>query len=482
MQARVTATCQRIALDLDGDLHVVEVKVGAAKAEYAHQEGRIRIDLPAEVQPGSDLEVSVGYDGVPRVAPNAPWNGGFTWSKTKDGKPWIATTCQGEGADLWWPCKDHPSDKPEHMDLHITVPEGLVVASNGTLVKDEKTGDKHTWHWHIASPISNYCVALNIAPYAVIKEIYQSTSGDKVPVEFYVLPEDEARGRKALPEFLDQVKCFEEILGPYPFRKEKYGIAETPHLGMEHQTIIGYGNKFQHREFNYDWLHCHELAHEWWGNLVTCRDWKDMWIHEGFGTYMQVLYLERRRSPEAARLELRNELQRVGNHVPVAPRESMDSQQIYFADGGHNNDIYFKGSWVVHTLRWQLGDEKFFQCLRRFCYPTPESEKVTDGSQVRLVDTEDFVKLSSKIAGSDLAWFFEVYLRQPKLPKLEQEVKDGVLQLHWVVPEGLTFSVPVPVKVGDKTERVAMQEGKGTLKVGTRKFEIDPDWQLLMER
>src|SRR5205823_2016633 len=134
-----------------------------------------------------------------------------------------------------------------------------------------------------------------------------------------------------------------------------------------------------------------------------------------------------------------------------------------FADGGHNNDIYFKGSWVLHTLRWELGDEKFFQCLRRFCYLTSESEKVTDGSQVRLVDTEDFVKLCSKIAGSDLAWFFEVYLRQPKLPKLEQEVKDGVLQLRWVVPEGLTFTVPVPVKVGDKTERVTMPDGKGTL-------------------
>jgi aminopeptidase N len=480
MQARITATTQRIVLDLDGALHADEVTVGTDKVKAVHKDGRIGIDLPAELQPGSDLVVSVQYGGAPRVAPNPPWNGGFTWAKTVDGKPWIATTCQGEGADLWWPCKDHPSDKPEHMDLHITVPEGLIVASNGTLQKDEKGKQGHTWHWHIASPISNYCVALNIAPYEVITDSYQSLGGEKVPVQFYVLPEHEAQGRKFLPEFLDHLKCFEEILGPYPFRKEKYGIAETPHKGMEHQTIIAYGNKFVRLQFNYDWLHCHELAHEWWGNLVTCRDWKDMWIHEGFGSYMQALYLERRRSPEAYRIEMRNQAKFV-NRIAVAPREGMNSQQVYFDNGG-SNDIYFKGSWVVHTLRWQLGDEKFFQCLRRFCYPTVASEKVTDGSQVRLVDTDEFVRLCSRIAGSDLAWFFEVYVRQPKLPVLEQELKAGVLELRWVVPDGMVFTVPVPVQVGDKVERVAMPGGKGTLKVGTRKFEIDPDWRLLMAR
>ncbi|MCA8967430.1 MAG: M1 family peptidase, partial [Planctomycetes bacterium] len=229
----------------------------------------------------------------------------------------------------------------------------------------------------------------------------------------------------------------------------------------------------------YDWLHNHELAHEWWGNLVTCRDWKDMWIHEGFGTYMQPLYKEIRFGRQAYQREMVR--QRTIDRAAIAPREVKTSQQIYFGPGG-SNDIYNKGSWVLHTLRYELGDEKFFTLLRRFCYPTPALEKATDGSQCRLVDTDDFVAMCSEVAGEDMAWFFEVYVRQPHLPTLSASLDDGLLKIRWTTPGDLPFHLDVPVILGGKEVRVPMTGGHGELRVGDREYRVDPDRRVLAKR
>jgi aminopeptidase N len=477
MRAKWLASSPELALDLDPALAVRAAALDGDAVPHRREDGRIVLEPKTALAIGTELTVAIAYGGTPREAKNPPWSGGFTWKQTQDGKPWIATSCQGEGADLWWPCKDHPSDKPAGFDLLCTVPAGLVVASNGVRVGEPVTADgRTTWHWRTSSPISNYCIALNIAPYVELKDSYTCVDGTVMPIEFFVLPESRKRAQACMPQFLDHVRVFEELLGPYPFRHEKYGIAETPHLGMEHQTIIAYGNGF--RDEQWDWLHNHELAHEWWGNLVTCRDWKDMWIHEGFGTYMQPLYRERRFGRKAYDDEVRKYT--FGNRTPVAPREVRDSKQIYF--GGGSQDIYYKGAAVLHTLRWQLGDAKFFEVLRRFCYPTEAAAKATDGSQVRLVDTDDFVKLASEVAGEELAWFFEVYVRQPALPRLEHEVKDGTLRLRWVVAGDLPFAVPVPVRCGGELHRVAMTGGTGTLPVGDREHAIDPEQRVLMHR
>jgi len=248
---------------------------------------------------------------------------------------------------------------------------------------------------------------------------------------------------------------------------------------MEHQTIIAYGNDY--RDLRYDWLHNHELSHEWWGNLVTCRGWKDMWIHEGFGTYMQPLYLEKRRGRRAYEIELQRRRVEIRNEAPVAPREHQDSVGIYFGGRG-GNDIYYKGAWVLHTLRWLMGDEPFFQCLRRFCYPTEAAAAATDGSQVRLVDTRDFIDLCNEVAGIEHDWFFDVYLRQPVLPRLEQQLTGDVLRLRWVVPDDLPFELPVPVVVDGETVRVPMPAGAGSVNVAQGDYEIDPDQLLLMAK
>jgi aminopeptidase N len=486
MRAEVLEPVSRLALDLDGRLKVSDVRVRAAArplaSRFEHDGGRIWIEVETPLAAGEEVALAVDYGGTPREAPRPPWDGGFTWKRTKAGKPWIATSCQGEGGDLWWPCKDHPSDKPETMDIVVTVPKGLFCASNGVLVSDQTSGKKRTLHWRVSAPISNYNVALNIAPYEVLEKSYESTGGELVPVFFWHLPESRKQARKALPEFLEHLAFLEELCGPYPFRAEKYGIVETPHLGMEHQTIIAYGNKFAGGPFGYDWLHHHELSHEWWANLVTCADWKDMWLHEGFGTYMQALYAERKLGSEGLTAFMKQRRRALKNERPVAPRATQNSKQIYFgADGGFDNDIYDKGAWVLHTLRWVMGDEPFLRALRRMAYPDPALEEVTDGSQVRFADTEDFRAIAEEIHGADLSWFFEVYLRQPELPRLKIDENGRSLALTWDVPVDVDFAMPVPVEVKGELVRVPMPGGRGRLELRSKRYAVDPDLWLLRE-
>ena len=213
----------------------------------------------------------------------------------------------------------------------------------------------------------------------MLTQEYQSTAGDELPVTYWVLPENEEQGKEILPEFVEHLAFYEDVFGPYPFRGDKYGVVETPHLGMEHQSIIAYGNRYRgDPNFDYDWLHHHELAHEWWANLVTAADWNDFWIHEGIGTYCQALYLERKFGVEAMRRKMAADRRQIRNRGPVAPRGARDTHWMYFGNRGEaspTGDIYTKGSWICHSLRYLLGDETFFRVVRRWAYPDPELEK-----------------------------------------------------------------------------------------------------------
>lgn len=473
MDAAVLDDLPRAVLHLDGHLTVDAVRLGDDVVPHRHADGLITVELPEALGRGEVLSLSVDYGGAPRVAPRPPWDGGFTWATTDAGEPWIATSCQGEGGDLWWPCKDHPSDKAESVDLRITVPNGLVVASNGTLQGTLVDGDVTTYHWRTEYPVANYNVALNIAPYEVLETEYTSVNGAVVPVVFYVLPSSAERAREILPQFVDDVRSMEHFCGPYPFGAEKYGIAHTPHLGMEHQTICAYGNRFRPSRFpDYDWLHHHELSHEWWGNLVACRDWKDMWIHEGIGTYMQALHLERLHG-RAAYLSEMAAKRRFTLVKPLAPERSMTSREIYFQpDGGSDNDIYNKGSWVMHTLRWTIGDEAFFEGLRSLCQP----EGFDVDPRPRFVDTDDVRATFEAAAGRPLDWFFDVYARTPALPELVVERDEYGLTLRWDAPDELPFPMDVPVVIEGETLRIAMHAGTARLTLPAEaEVEVDPE-------
>ncbi|MBK7870354.1 MAG: M1 family metallopeptidase [Saprospiraceae bacterium] len=451
-------------------------------AAYHRQVGKIWIDLKKTYQPGDKVAVEIAYGGKPRPAPQAPWDGGFSWAKTPSGAHWIATSCQGEGADIWWPCKDHVSDEPDSMALHIRVPDPLVVASNGSLGNIEKhNNNTSTYHWFISNPINIYNVALNIAPYRVIEDKMDCVTGEQYPVVFYVLPEDYEKGQKLFPEILDHLRFFEKFCGPYPFRADKYGVAQTPHLGMEHQSIIAYGANFNNasmtgKDWGFDALHQHELAHEWWGNLVTNSDWRDMWLHEGFGSYMQPLYVEQTQGKAVYRQYMQS-MRGFSNRLAVAPRVSKTSDEIYQAP------IYDKGAWVLHTLRYVMGDVAFFRALRRMAYPDPAMERITDGRQTRFATTDDFLSICETESGLNLDWFFEVYLRQSQLPKLYSKIENGKLNLRWESPvKDMPFLMPVEIEIGNKRQRIQIPAEGVTIPIGKiDKPIIDPDGWLLFE-
>ncbi|MBK7644433.1 MAG: M1 family metallopeptidase [Planctomycetes bacterium] len=491
MRARVLEKSDSILLDLDDRLTVSAVTRGKAPLAFTREPGRIRVRGIKELQsPGADFELVVAYSGIPREAPNAPWDGGFTWKKTASGAPWIATTCQGEGADIWWPCKDQPDDEPDSMDIAIRVPEPLVVASNGRLVdvqKDERGA--RTYHWHVSTPINAYSVAIDIAPYDKIEGELTSSAGERFPVVYYVLPENLEQGKRLFEEIKLDLAFFESTCGPYPFRADKYGVVETPHLGMEQQTITAYGNRYRGNPWGaqqgFDFLLHHEMAHEWWGLLVTARNWNDFWIHEGIGTYMQALYAEKLKGPAAYRQVMSEQRRSIANNGALAPRDPHSSGEMYTSEiwkDSPGGDIYTKGSWVMHSLRWLLGDECFFRVLRRFAYPDPALEQVTDGRACRFATTDELLAIAEKESGVRLGWFWEIYLRQAKLPKLSSSVVGDELRLTWETPGELPFPMPVELRIGEKTQRVEMRDGRANVPLhGAKEFVLDPDERVLRD-
>ncbi len=486
MTAVRTDTAAQLTLDLAPNLDVSSVRVDGSDASFWHTlDGRLHLELSDQIDVGDTMRVRVAYGGAPHVAVRAPWDGGFVWAKTEGGEPWIATAVQGEGCDLWWPCLDHPTGEPDSVAIHITVPDGLVVASNGTLRGvDELPSGERRYRWHSASPINTYNVALNIAPYVRRDTTFASVAGVDVPMTLYVLPERADRADFLLGEMTAHMAWYERTLGPYPWRAEKYGVAHTPHLGMEHQTIIAYGSDFTADRDGFDWLHHHELGHEWWGNLVTVPDWNDFWIHEGFCSYMQALYTEHLFGADAYRARIAGLARTFVNEVPVAPRASRTTDEMYFATRGSNPDIYNKGAAVLHTLRYAMGDSLFHVALRRFAYPTEADERAVSGSQARSATTDDFLALVNQLTGDDYAAFFEVYLRTASLPRLIEERDGNRLTLRWDAPAALDFALSLPIEVDGETVRVDMADGKGSVVLPSpdSRTEIDPDGWVMRAR
>lgn len=504
MEARIVSPTAAVLLDLDDALAVEAVEqVGYAvgsDAEVAlplrfdREPGRLRVHLGRTAQPAEGLRLRVRYGGTPRVAPRPPWDGGFTWSETADGRPWVAVSCQIQGADLWWPVKDHPSDEADSVRVALTVPADLRAISNGVWEGRTDNGDgTATETWFVSTPINNYGVSFGVGPYDVIEADYESPAGWTQTVPFFVLPERVDDGRRQLPGFLDALAFLERTFGPYAWRGDGYKVLQTPYLGMEHQTLVAYGSTFEDNAYGFDWLHFHELAHEWWANLGTAPDWRDFWVHESFANYAEALYAEdlaRRTGADADATYLRYMAQsrpNLRNAIPVAPRETRTTEQMYqLPGGGSNGDIYVKGSWVLHTMRYLVGDDaRFVEALRRILYPAPSDEALTDGRQARFVSTADVLRALSLAAGRDLTGEFEVYLRQPALPRLGAERDGADLVLRWMLPEaaaGARFEVPVEVVVGGEGRRVEMPGGVGRTPVPEGvAWEVDPNGRILFD-
>jgi aminopeptidase N len=456
----------RIAVELDRNLPIDSASVDGvtlAPTAISNPEGRVYLTLPSPLPAGARTIVRIQYHGVPHVAKHAPWDGAFTWSQTADGQPWIATTVEGEGCDMFWPCIDHPMGKPQLIDLHITVPSPLVVAGNGVATGMEEKDGWRTYNWRAKNP-STYGVALNIGPYEMLSGDYTSRFGNTIPLRMWYLKGHEQDAKGLFSEFKPMLDFFEYRVGPYPFGDEKMGVVETPHLGMEHQTINAYGNGYVKSAYGYDWLLHHELSHEWFGNQMTNADWDDMWLHEGFGSYMQPLYLEELRGEREFQAELFNFRKSLSNKAPVVSGKTQRIEDIYEdARGGPGNDIYTKGALILHTLRNLIGDDAFFTATRRMVYGTATPKP--GNFQPRWSSTKEFVQFANEASGRDLNWFFDAYLYHPALPELVQERSGDKLKLSWKLKDGGAFPMPIEVRINERIEKLPMTNGSGEVTV-----------------
>ncbi|KQY80562.1 peptidase M1 [Brevundimonas sp. Root1423] len=475
-----TAPLAAVVVELDTLLTVSSVQVdGREVAGWTNPEGRMTIPLPRPLAAGEKVSVRIAYAGQPRVAPEAPWDGGFVWANTADGTPWIATAVQPEGCDLFWPCVDSPLAEPKRVDLHITVPSNLSAPSNGRFLGAVDHGDGWTtWNWSAANP-NTYAIALNVGPYIERKAEYRSRFGNTVPMSYWHLRSDDPAKVEALfAQFAPMMDFYEATVGPYPFGDEKMGVVETPHLGMEHQTINAYGNEYKLDGRGFDWLLHHELSHEWFGNQLTNRNADEMWLHEGFGTYMQPLFARWLNGERFMQVYLQEQRRALINKFPVVSGADKSEDEVYKGEAGPGLDIYNKGSLIAHSLRMLIGDEAFFRSVTRMVYGTAEPRP--GRFQPRYGSTDELLTIVNEETGRDLTWFFRGYLYNAALPDLKQTRDGGDLVLEWITGDGGVFPMPVEIEIDGRRQTLAMTNGRGRIAAPpTAHVLIDPDNKVL---
>jgi len=470
----VTLTATEIVevfeIHLDDRLEVEAVRIDDLGVEFEHDEGVISAVLARPWRSGERHRVSIDYRGRPKKALRPPWIGGFVWAEGPSGASWVGVASQSDGGDIWWPCKDHPSDEPDDgMEIALTVPDGLVGLANGRPMGETiNTDGSVTSVWRVGSPINSYGVSLNIGPYVPIEVPYHGVDGNlNETLVFWSLHEEVDEARRMWRKMPGVLEIFGRRFGEYPFFADKLWAVHAPYLGMEHQTLIAYGSDLTDNEFGFDWLMVHELAHEWWGNKITASDWADLWLHEGFATYAEAL-LVLDTLGETRYLDYMHQLRaRSGANTPLIRGTDLTCNEAMWAD------VYVKGAWVLHTLRLLLGEEMMDEILWRFA----------DGdnpSACRLVTTRDFTGLVEKISNRNLDWFWQRYLHTAELPFWRMSRAGGRVALAWDDP---TFEMPLPVEIDGRRELVAMPGGRAELIVDANaEVLVDPGGEVLSAR
>jgi len=481
-RAEILNPINALVLDLDNPFTVDSIIFmindgNYSNVTFSHVAGKVNIDIPVSVTSGDMVTVQIFYNGAPRIASNPPWGEGFVWNTTSTGKPWIGVVCEENGADIWWPCKDHPSDEPDSMSMSFTVPNHLICVSNGKYLGSTDNGnDTTTYNWHISQPINNYNVSIYAAEFLKIEDSYQSVSGDTIPFYFWVLQEDYNTAVNYMDVFLREFNFLESICGPFPFANDKHGWAHAPYWGMEHQTIIAYGHDFTVNNWGFDYIHYHELAHEWWGNLITGKDWADIWIHEGLASYTEALYVEHLSGKESYHQYMDNVRPADSHTHPLAPREFLTAGQAF-----ENLNSYNRGSAVIHTLRYYLGDEIFFDLFKRWAYPDLEDFDNTNGRLCRILTTEDMKNEAEVITGKDLTSFFEVFFRETAYPVLHVVRKNNSSTFSWNTENNVLLDVSIPVIVNGIDLTIQMIKGQGSSPISINdSLVIDPKKWILM--
>jgi aminopeptidase N len=401
----------RLQIDLFENMALESAALdGGRPLSFTREYNAVFIMLEEPLRPGTMHDLLLRYSGSPRVAKDPPWDGGLIWTKDSSGNPWVAVACQGTGASLWWPNKDHQSDKPDSMRIRVTVPPGLEDVSNGRLRGVTTLPDGwQRYDWAVTYPINNYCVTVNIGKFAHFGETYAGT--DTLTLDYYVLPADLEKAQKQFAQVKPMIACYEKYFGAYPFSRDGYKLVESPHLGMEHQSAVAYGNGFRQGYrgtsgspwgLMFDYIIIHESAHEWWGNSVTAKDIADMWIHEGFGAHAEAMYVECMFGTQAMLDYVNSKKPSVGNRRPILGAYNVNNEG--------SRDMYPKGSLMLNTLRGVLDNDSLWFGLIR---------GIATEFRYRTITTEEIVAFVNRATGTDYTYFFDQYLRYPGLPKLD---------------------------------------------------------------
>lgn len=423
-----------LQLDLFAKMKIEKIMLGDAALKFRRESNAVMVQFPATQRKGAIGSLTCYYSGMPMPAKSPPWDGGFVWKKNVDGTDWVGVACEGTGASLWWPCKDHLSDEPDSMSISFTVPADLVCVSNGTLRNKKLNADGTiTWNWFVSYPINNYNVTVNLADYVHWQDQYLHNQ-DTLQLDYYVLPDNLEQSKIHFQQVKLMLACFEYYFGPYPFPKDGYALVETNYWGMEHQGAIAYGNYYLNNKQGFDYIIIHESAHEWWGNNVSCRDAADLWIHESFATYAEALYMECTQGREEAVKYLVSQRWNISDAHPI-----IGPYDVNFQGTENDNDMYYKGSWMLHTFRSVLGnDSLFFSILKN----------IQSHFKLQTITTNELIAYISQLAGQDYTFFFNQYLRYASPPVLEyrtrQRGKDVKLEYRWRT-DVQDFSMPVEV-------------------------------------
>lgn len=434
---KATAAGQRMQIDLQQplvlDSVVTEVPTyrdagfvfPIQRIPATHDGNVVWVDLPAAMKPGEANTITIVYHGVPREAKHAPWDGGWIWSKNEHGDPWMSVACQGLGASAWYPCKDHQSDEPDDgAALHITVADGLSAVGNGRSRGITQNADgTSTWHWVVTEPINSYNLVPYIGKYVHWSDTLDGAAG-KLSLDYWVLADHEAKGRAQFEQVKPMVRCFEDWFGPYPFYTDGYKLVEAPHLGMEHQSAIAYGNQFKSgylgrdlsgtgHGLEWDFIIVHESGHEWFGNSITTADIADMWVHEGFTNYSETIFTQCQQGEEA------------GNAYQVGTRKNIKNDKPIIGPYGVNQegsgDMYYKAASMIHMIRQVVGDSVFKAMLlemnKRYFHRTVTSAEI-----------EGFI---STFTGHDFRRVFQQYLLTTRVPELQWYQRNGDTWMRW---------------------------------------------------
>ena len=457
----------RLQVDLQSPLKITKVEQNGNLLDFESQGNAHFIKLLDKQKKGTIQSVKVYYEGYPKEAVRAPWDGGLSWKRDSNGKHFVATSCQGIGASIWWPNKDHMYDEVDSMLISVNVPKDLVNVSNGRLKKIDEFEDSKTYHWYVSNPINNYGVNINIGDYVSFSEVY---NGEKGPLDmvYYVLRDNIVRARTHFKDAPKMMDAFEYWFGPYPFYEDSFKIVEVPYLGMEHQSSITYGNKYMKgylgRDLSrtgwglkFDYIIIHEAGHEWFANNITYKDIADMWVHESFTTYSENLFLDYHYGNEAA------------SDYVIGTRDGISNSSPMIGPYGVNkrgSDLYTKGANLLHTLRQIAKDDEIWRMILRglnseFYHQTVDTKQI-----------EEFI--SSKI-GFDLTTFFDQYLRDIRIPNLEYSISDGLLTYRWVDVID-NFTMPLEIEVLGENIWIYPTTKKKSIEINSDRIKIDRDY------